>query len=97
MHPAALFHWDGNLLHNLQPKAFERGNVHRRIRKQANAVNAQVRQYLPAQSDGPQNAPTSGACEPSRTRNSWCRISREVSSPFARFEPGIAAPPGSKR
>jgi hypothetical protein len=53
----AFLHRDGNLLDDLQSKAFERGNVHGRIRQQPNAVDAQVREDLAAESNGTQDPP----------------------------------------
>ena len=93
MHPAALFHGDGNLLHNLQSKALESRNVHRRIRQQPNPMNAKVRQYLPAQSDGPQNPPS--PCLRAFAHPQFLVQNQAGGVPVERFIP-LTAPPGWK-
>ena len=67
-----------HLLDNLQAKAFQSGNVHRRIREQANALDAQVRRIWPPRPMARKIRPVR-ACEPSRARSSWCRTSRRRS------------------
>lgn len=55
--PAAFFHRNRHLLHDFQPKAFQRGDVHRCIGQQANPLDAKIGKNLATQADGPQNAP----------------------------------------
>src|SRR5215472_12319063 len=56
-HPRTLLHRDVHLLHDLQPEAFQRRDMHGRIRQQPDPLDAQVGKNLPPQPDGPQDAP----------------------------------------
>ena len=55
-----LFDRNRNLLDDFEAEAFQRGNVHRRIRQQADALDAEVGENLAAEADGAEDAPGAG-------------------------------------
>ena len=92
--PAALLNRDRNLLHDLQSETFQGRNVHGCIRKQANALDAQIRQNLPAETNGAQNAPAPVLRALARAQ--FLVQDQARAAPSAATPAGIAAPPGSK-
>ena len=57
LNPAALLNRNRHLFNDFKPEAFERRNVHRRIRQQANALNPKIRENLAAEPNRSKNAP----------------------------------------
>ena len=55
-----LFDRNRNLLDDLEAEAFQRGNVHGRVRQQANTLDAEVGENLAAEADGAEDAPGAG-------------------------------------
>ena len=67
--PRALFDGDGDLLDDFEAEAFEGGDVHGRVREQADALDAEIGEDLAAEADGAEDAAGAGL-EPSRERSS---------------------------
>ena len=81
------------MLDDFQAETLQRRNVHGRIRQEPNALDAEIRENLPAQADGTQNPSGSRLAALSGTQ---FLVQHDPAAVVVRSCRLAAAPPGSK-